>query len=378
MEDLCRACAPLRASAEACGVGDNGAMSEITIVRDADALEQWGPAWDALEVRARAAGREDQLFASHRYVSTAWEHLQQPGDRLFVVLLGEGERLDAVWPLALREERHSGLTLQVLRPIGIWEGERPAPLCEVDADSVWPGLWQALQAHRSEWHVLDLRELDEGSWPLRHLPKAGWWWRVTAQPDHTAPWQPFSGPWAEHAARHGPRPSVPGAAKLVLDDPSGIVEGLSRCLAVEATQAGVEGLYRLSDDEQRVAFYRAFLPKLAARGEAEVWLLQVGGEDVAGLVRWRCGGVWIERHLTEAAGWGGGMSPGGALLVDALARSWGSGAQASAFLLVPDAVGPGQRVRSWFDQARPTQRLSVWNLRSRVLPLALLQKVRGK
>lgn len=353
-------------------------MTEINIVRDADALEQWGPAWDALEARARVAGREDQLFASHRYVLAAWEHLREPRDELFVVLLGEGERLEAAWPLVIREERHSGLTVRVLRPIGIWEGERPAPLCEADPHAVWPHLWRALQDRRDEWHVLDLRELDEGSWPLQQLPKAGLWWRVSEQADHVAPWQPFSGAWSEHVARRGERPVIPGAAKLVLDDPSGIVEGLSRCLAIEATQQGVEGLYRLGDDERRIAFYRAFLPRLAGRGEAEVWLLQVGGEDVAGLVRWRCGGVWIERHLVQAAGWGASPSPAVALLVEALSRSWGGGATSSSFMLVPDTAGPGTRASGWYDQARATRRLSVWNLRSRVLPLALLQQLRQK
>lgn len=353
-------------------------MTNITILRDEDALQQWASAWDALEVRARSAGREDRLFASHRYVAAAWEHLRTDADRLFVVLLGEGERLDAVWPLVLRPERRGGLTLQVLRPIGIWEGERPAPLCEDDLDPVWPRLWAALQAHRDEWHVLDLREVDEGTWPARQLPQqAGLWWRVTVQADHTAPWQPFTGAWSAHAGRHGARPVVTGAAKLVLDDPSGIVEGLARCLAIEASQAGVEGLYRLGDDERRVAFYRAFLPRLAGRGEAEVWLLQVGGEDVAGLIRWRCGAVWIERHLVEAAGWRDSAA-GAALLVEALSRSWGSGAQSSQLMLVPDEAGPGAQVRPWYEQARPTQRVSVWNLRSRVLPLALLQKVRGR
>lgn len=364
-------------------VGDNAGMTDIMIVRDQAGLDQAATAWDALEARARAAGRPDQLFASHRYVVAAWEHLRQPDDRLFIVLLHEkheaheDERLLAAWPLVLRAERSAGMTVQVLRPIGIWEGERPGVLSEADPDTLWPTLWQALQAHRRDWHVLDLRELDEGSWPLRQLPSAGLFWRVTVQPDHTAPWQPFNGRWAEHETRHGPRPTVPGAAKLVLDDPSGIVEGLSRCLAIEAAQSGVEGLYRLRDDPQRVAFYRSFLPRLAARGEAEVWLLQVGGEDVAGLVRWRCGAVWIERHLVQAAGWQGAAA-GSALLVDALARSWGGGARASELMLVPDAAGPAPSVRGWFDSERRTRRLSVWNLRSRLLPVALLNKVRGR
>lgn len=356
-------------------------MTEITIVRDEAGLEQAAAAWDALEARARAAGRPDQLFASHRYVAAAWEHLRQPDDRLFVVLLHDGTegdaRLLAVFPLVLRPERSAGMTLQVLRPIGIWEGERPGVLSEADPDTHWPALWQALQAHRRDWHVLDLRELDEGSWPLRQLPSAGVFWRVTAQPDHTAPWQPFNDRWAEHEALHGPRPTIPGAAKLVLDDPSGIVEGLSRCLAIEAAQSRVEGLYRLGDDARRVAFYRAFLPRLAARGEAEVWLLQLGGEDVAGLVRWRCGAVWIERHLVQAAGWQG-TSAGAALLVDALARSWGGGARSSELMLVPDAAGPAPQVRGWYGSERRTQRLSVWNLRSRLLPLAVLNKLRGR
>lgn len=365
-------------------------MSLFNIVRDEPALRALGPAWDALETRALAAGHTGQLYASHRYVSLVWQHLRQPGDRLHVLTLSEGGVLQAVLPLVLRRERVSGLPLRVLRPIGIWEGERPGVLCEGTPDAAWAALWQGLVQTRAEWHVLDLRELDEGSWPLRQLPSVAGGFRVTQQADTAAPWQALNGTWAGHEASRpvalrdtlaGQRTELarraPGLRTERVNDPAATVSALDRCLALEATQPADRDLYLLRLDAARVAFYRAFLPVLAARGEAELAFLVDGDQDLAAVMRLRCGGVWLERHAAEHAAYAA-TAPAVSLLLGVLAQDWQGGAQASDLLLLPDASGRAASLRAWYSGLRPTWRLSVWNLRSRMGLLALLARLRGR
>lgn len=372
-------------------------MSTFTVVCDEPGLAALGPGWNALETRARAAGRPDQLFATHRYVSAAWQHLRRADHRLYVLALHQGDVLHAVLPLALGAEKASGLPIRVLRPIGIWEGERPAVLSDVPPEQVWPALWQGLLTRRADWHVIDLREQDDNSWPVQHLPASEAAVRVTRRADHAAPWQRLQGgpapDWPAHeagreaallAARSREAAALaaraPGWRTEVLTAPSDMAAGLARCWAIEATQAAAPGVHRLSADPARVAFYNAFLPVLAERGEAELRLLRVpapglggaAGEDLAGLVRWRCGSVWIERHVAERAGWAD-AAPGQHLVLQALADSWQRGAQASDLMLVPDASGRAEALKGWVDGLRPTWRVSVWNLRSRMRLLALLK-----
>lgn len=142
----------------------------VSVVRDADGLSALRTDWEALERRAVHGGP----FVRWRHVHLAARHLLGAGDELHVLTVrADDERLIGVLPLLRTSERHYGMTLKVLRQIGILEGDRPGVLALDDADAVWAALWRHLQATRADWQVLDLRELDPGSWPLRELAEPG-------------------------------------------------------------------------------------------------------------------------------------------------------------------------------------------------------------
>jgi len=142
----------------------------VTVLRSENELLAMRPAWEALEDQAESFG----LYVTWGYVHLAWQHLAGPGDELWILAVhDEMGRLFGVLPLVRVQERHYGMTLRVLRHIGIWEGDRPGLLALQEPEQVWSALWQALVAQRSEWQVLDLRELDSGSWPLRELQHPG-------------------------------------------------------------------------------------------------------------------------------------------------------------------------------------------------------------
>ena len=359
----------------------------ITLVTDEAALLALGPAWDALEARAQAAGAPDALYVSHRYVRLAWQHLRQPHDELFVLALGDAGHLQAVWPLVLRRSRQAKMEIRQLSPIGIWEGERPHILCDGDAGAAWAALWSALTGLRRRWHVLTLPELDSVSWPLRHLPGAAGGFQVRSQADTAAPWQPLDGDavaWranrpaalrqARERTQHALNRRLPDLATEVLNISADMPAALDRFLAIEARlvaspQAAAH--YRIGSKPERVAFYRAFLPLLAARGEAELRLMHADGQDVAALIRLRCGGVWLERHAVEAPEFTE-LAPAQELLLQALAeRPAHGGAQESDLLWPPDASGRVDALRPWLDGQRSTQRLTIWNLHSRMVLRAL-------
>jgi len=360
------------------------------LITDEAALLALGPAWDALEARAQAGGAPGQLYVSHRYVRLAWQHLRQPGDELFVLTLGDAGHLQAVWPLVLRRSRQAKMEVRQLGPIGIWEGERPHVLCEGDADTAWAGLWSALAGLRSRWHVLTLPELDAGSWPLRQLavrPGVAGGFQVRAQADTAAPWQPLGGdavawrvrrPAALRQARehvqHALKRRLPDLSTEVLNTGADMPAALDRFLAIEARLAAsplADAHYRISSKPERVAFYRAFLPLLAARGEAELRLMRGGGQDVAALIRLRCGGVWLERHAVAAPDVVD-LAPAQELLLQTLAEAMRDGAtQESDLLWPPDASGRVEALTPWLDGVRPTERLTIWNLRSRMALRAL-------
>ncbi len=378
------------------------------LVRDEAALHALGPAWDALEARAlptQAAPSAplQPLYASHRYVSLAWQHLRSPRDELAIVTLHEGEVLRAVWPLARHRERVMGLPVWVLSPIGIWEGERPGILCVGPEDAAWAALWAGLLRHRSLWHGLDLRELDPGHWLLRSVIDAPGL-QVQQAADHRTPYQVLDGSWRDHVAgRSAPTRDalqraagqwaqrVPPARVVIVRDAAAILAAFSRYLAIDAAwpqDSGDSGAapspYLLGRDAARVAFYRALLPRMAACGDAQVWLLEGAktgdragvGDDVAALLRLRGGGVWLERHATEHPAWRE-LAPSGYLLLQALEQSW-QGSERESDLLVPPGATGRDALAGWYDGERATQRLRVWNLRFRLALKPLQDHLRGR
>ncbi|MEY4906320.1 MAG: hypothetical protein RL260_38 [Pseudomonadota bacterium] len=354
----------------------------VTVVRDESTLVMLRTAWESLEDQAEACG----LYVTWSYVRLAWQHLAAPGNQLWVLVVRDDQaRLYGVLPLVRVTERHYGMALQVLRHIGIWEGDRPGLLALEDADRVWGVLWEALVAQRSEWQVLDLRELVPGSWPLRALQRPGKGFSSEMSPDIDAPLQRLDADWALHAAAR--RESVrtqrlrmqqrlqteqPGACTVVAESPDDINLALERYLLLEKTLLQADSGSTIGHNLRLVAFYREWLPRLAARGDAAVWLLRGEGGEIAGLIRLRCGDTWIERHAcydpTHAD-----ITPSLLLTVEALQHSFDTTAEESTLVNVREPEGATASVLDWYDGRSLTQRLSVWNLHSRLGPVALLK-----
>lgn len=358
----------------------------VTVVRDESTLVTLRTAWEALEDQAEHYG----LYVTWGYVRLAWQHLASPGDQLWVMVVRDDQgRLHGVLPLVRVTERHYGMSVQVLRHIGIWEGDRPGVLALEDADRVWEALWAALVAQRSQWHVLDLRELDSGSWPLRRLQQPGMGFTGQIQPDIEAPFQTLDTRWALHLAARSEsvrtawqalqqalQTQHPDQCTVVAESAEDVVPALERFLSLESALVQAGRGVTIGGNLRLVAFYREWLPRLAARGDAAVWLLMGQESEIAGLIRLRCGDTWIERHAcydpTQAA-----LHPSLLLATEALQRSFGTTAQESTLVSVREPDAAKARLADWYDGRSLTQRLSVWNLQSRLGPIALLKRLWG-
>jgi hypothetical protein len=347
----------------------------VTVVHDEAALVRLRTDWETLEDQAEEGGR----YSSWAYVRLAWQHLAPPGARLWLMLVRDRQgRLHGALPLACVTERHHGMPLRVLRHVGIWEGDRPGLLALDDGDGVWAVLWEALVARRADWQVLDLRELLPGSWPLRRLarPKRGF--SSQMRPDIVAPFQRLDGDWAAHAASRSAAVQAaharcrdrlqslhPGATTWVASTADDILPALDRYLQLERPWMATGHAITLGCNLRLVAFYRDWLPRLAARGDAAVWLLLDGeGKALAGLIRLRDGDTWIERHACFDPGHAD-LAPTLLLATEALQRSFGTSAQVSTLVNLIEPTDAGAAgVRHWYDEPCQTQRLSVRNLRS--------------
>lgn len=364
-----------------------------------DDLEEWATPWRELE--SRHPGRN--LYASHGFVSHAWRHLRADTDRLWIVRVDDEDgRLQGVLPLWLREERRFGMRLKVLLHPGILEGERPDLLAGEDPDRVWAAAWGALLAHRHAWHRLELRETDPDAFARQAARllsgRQGWW--VQDDPDHAAPYRIGRG---EAHADDAPADSQ----VQVLTRAQDMASGWARYEALEAAMLAGEGAPAWAGTVQACsgagALYRQWLPELARSGRVQ-WAFAVDaqGQDLAGWLRLlepggampisagdslgsptSCrraadggGAAWLERH--------GAWRPDGSGPAH-LRRLWAAlqvdpwteaGVESQCVHWPqPDGRAPDPELAPPHDLLRPTRRLRIWNLRSRVGPLLAMQRL---
>jgi hypothetical protein len=299
---------------------------------------------------------------------------------------GDDEQLVGVLPLLRTSERHYGMTLKVLRQIGILEGDRPGVLGLDDADAVWAALWRHLKATRADWQVLDLRELDPGCWPLRELASPGVGFHAEVHDDVLSTFQRIEGSWQAHLGRRAESlreqrlqarqklaAAVPGLCVAVAQTPQDIRVAFDRYLALETGLREQGGGVTIGGDERRVEFYRDWLPRLAAEGDAVIWLLGgVEHGEVAGLLRLRCGDLWVERHACFDPGQAA-HTPSLLLVLEALQQGFGAGVSESRLVNLREPQPTAASVTSWYDNHLQTRRLAVWNLHSRLAPVAFLK-----
>lgn len=350
----------------------------VEVVTDLAGMHALRSAWET----AGALAPRASLFCSFEYIHHAWRHFNRRGDRPYLMAVRCEDVLVGLLPLVLMQEKRAGLPLRVLRTMGLWGGDRPGLLTTIDADLIWEAVFEALLSRRRDWDLLDLRELDETTWPVRNAHQLGKGLRTQLKHDTEAAFQPIEGDWKSYLASRSRntrqsynrrarqlRAACPDLRIEVARHPLDIAWAFERYLALEQRSRthgadGTAGCNRRSR-----AFYRDLLPALAERRQAEIWLLYGGNQDIAGLIRLRHRDVVYERHTTFDPAWAR-YSPGTFLCMQAVRMNFGHAVRESDVLGLHRPLAERPSIGAWYDGVRQTHRLTAWNLHS---PRALAQ-----
>jgi len=347
---------------------DRPAVYETRLLRGSAHFAALQEEWAA----AIARMARPSIFISPEFLIPAWEYLADPGDEPWFITVREGGQLVGMLPLIVTPSRYLGLPVRIVSHMSMIAGDRPGILAVAPADHVWEQALQALMGCRRDWDMLDLREIDEGSWPLeaaglQYLRAHGVTAKVTA-----ATWSgclPISGTAQDYfqsrssqtrqSFRRAERQLTTACPDLtldVIDDPALIVAACDRYLAIEARSWKAEAKVELWSDPREQHFLRALLPALAARGQASVWLLRAEGRDIAGLVRMRQGTTMFERHWTYDLDYSK-YSPGTLLRVRAIEQLFGGPCNESDALGMNEPLAQRRSLSSWYPIERRTYRL---------------------
>lgn len=344
-------------------------LLQAEVLRGAVHFDTLAAAWQAaLDRMARPS-----LFVTPAFLHTAWQHLAEPGDEpWFVVVRRQGE-LVGLLPLLRRREPSSRVIRHVLMHMGLLGGDRPGLVHHsVPADAVWQAALAALHRERRHWQALDLRELDAAAWPVREVAALGR--DVRLEPSTQAGALRIEGTWQDYLerrsrnTRQGYKRSErrlleahPDLRIDVIDTPAATDAALDRYFAIDAKSWKREACVEFWSDPREATCLRALVRRLAASGQASVWLLAAGDADLAGLVRLRYRSISYERCATYDPAHAR-FGPSTYLCMQAVRRSFearagGDGCDESDVLGLPGEMAERPAIHAWYPEVRQTWRL---------------------
>ncbi len=346
-----------------------------------DALEE---EWNRLAEKTSAS-----VFSSFDYVRVAWKHFHNPTDRLFILVLSDGPAVLGIAPFCVRRSAIRGIPYRVIRFIAAWEGDRPRILAEKGEEAFYERILVFLSENERSWEVLDLIEQPlegpEGrAWPF--LLRSGWYWEKQA--DVVDYYISVRGPWEEYLKSLGSATqrnwrrqtkrlaSLPGGYRVEqVSEPARMGEALSRYVAIERSGWKAKAGIGVAKDDRHLAFYEELLVRLAGKGQAQVFFLISGAEDMASAVQFLGQGVTYGRHTAFAPAYAT-YSPAVVLHAEIFRDAFERAFREVDLLSMKEDGKPEKHKTDWATGRKKTVRWTGYRVGSRLLPLILAKRIK--
>jgi CelD/BcsL family acetyltransferase involved in cellulose biosynthesis len=350
-------------------------------------------AFDALEEPWNRLSDESppNFFSSFDYVRTAWKHFRSPDDRLYILVLSEGESVVGIAPFYIgigRDERW-GIPHRAIRWIATWGGDRPRLLVEGSEEMFWREILYFLKRERHSWEVIDLVEQPvdgpEGrGWSF--LSRFGWFWEKS--PDSIDYYISLEGSWEDYLKgrssntrrgwdrRKRRLSSNPGGHEIErISDPGEIREALSRFLAIERESWKAKAKIGVGKNERSLLFYEDLLVRAARKGRAFVYFLKSSGKIIAGEVCFIQQDVVYSLLTTYLPSYAA-YSPGILILADLTQSLFGGPYRELDLLGMRDDGTQTSHKTGWATGKRETVHLTGYRGGGRLLPLVVAKRLK--
>jgi len=358
---------------------------KISVVETEAGLDALQEPWDRLSRETSAS-----IFSSHEYVRTAWKHFREPADRLFILVLSEGDSITGIAPFFVSWHRRLAIPYRVIRFVAVWEGDRPGILTREGRErECWLEIQRFLTREARSWEVLDLSEQPvegpEGAgW--RFLAQPGWYWEET--PDAVGYYISLNGSWDEYVAQRPGKErrewrrqvrrlsSLSGGFHVErVSEPDRIREALSRFQAIERAGWKAEAGIGVAKDERHRAFYDDLTARLAGRQQVVAHFLKNKATDLAGLISFTQGRVVYVRHTAYSPAYAA-FSPGIILHAEVFREFFSMPFQELDLLGLREDESSARHKTDWATGRRETVQLTGYRLRSRILPIVVAKRLK--
>jgi hypothetical protein len=278
----------------------------VELLEHDEDLERLADPWRDLERRVSGAS----LFATHDFIASSWRHFRTDTDRLFLIAVWQGDRLQAIAPLRLGIERLHRVPVRVIDWIAMWEGDRPSVLSALAPAACWSLIGGAMVRAAARWDQIRLREQPSGLQLPDELLRL-----VDRQVGADAVGHAIrlDGPFDDYLVtlssgvranwrkrrRKAFEVSPPCTVERVDATAEALPTALTRFVAVERQSWKGAARIGVGQDERHRAFYLDWLGRIGPDG-ASFHFLRSGDDDLAALMVLRHGRVAYSRHITYA------------------------------------------------------------------------------
>ncbi|MBP1694838.1 MAG: hypothetical protein H6Q41_26 [Deltaproteobacteria bacterium] len=357
---------------------------EIRVIDTEERLSSIEKDWNDLLAKKGKAS----FFSSFDYVRLAWSHFRRTSDRLFVLVLREGDAVIGIAPLRISRTLSWGIPMRTVEFIATWEGDRPEIVTLEDEDLVWGRLYEFLSTEFRGWDVIDLVEQavdSPGNLRWKFFQDKRFFCRVI--PDSTCYYISLIGDWESYINRINAKVrsnwrnrakrlrGLPEICRIeCIENEDEVLEGLKRFIGIEQSGWKQGANLGIARDLMHKTFYEDLVVDLSRKNQVAIYLLKLGDKDIAGSVMYKFGGVQYERHIAYHPEYAA-YSPGIILRTEILKSLFGTNYD-ECDLLGFRSNGDGQQHKlDWATGKRETVRTIVYRRKSRITPILLARRI---
>ena len=356
----------------------------VQVIDSEEGLRSIEKDWD--ELLAKKGGAS--FFSSFDYIWLAWSHFREKSDRLFVLVLKEGDAMIGIAPLKISRTLNWGIPMRTIEFIATWEGDRPEIVTLENEDLVWDRLYDFLSTEFRTWDVIDLIEQavdSPGNSRWNFFQDGRYFCRVI--PDSTCYYISLVGEWEDYINKINSKVrsnwrnrtkrlrGLPEICRIeCIENEESIIEALRRFVAIEQSGWKSGANLGIAKDPRHKMFYEDLVVDLSRKNQVAIYLLKLGDKDIAASIMYKFSGVQYERHIAYNPEYSP-YSPGIILRTEILKALFGTKYQECDLLGFRSNNDGQQHKIDWATGKRETVRTVVYRRKSRITPILLARRI---
>lgn len=355
----------------------------IQIVESTDDFDRLRPHWEQLV----SEQRNPSIFSTYDYVRTAWEYSREDDQRLFILVVKNGDKTIGIAPFRITRDNFWGVRARVIRFIAEWEGNQPG-IITLDESPVWKMISGLLSNNFKEWDLISLMEQPVASSAFRNsFQGSRYYYEEKTETRNFAISLDLG--WEEYLKK------IPRGVKKnwrrrrnnlfkqfgdievdIIQQPEQVDSAIERFLAIEQSGWKKDAHIGVGKDDIHKKFYTDLICNFSEKDMASFVFLKADGKDLAGDILFRYRNTIYDRHTAYDPEYAK-YSPGIYLLTEIVKHFQNQGYDEMDLQGMSPDDPKKYHSKEWSTRMEDTKRQIVYRRNGRLAPLIVAKQLKN-